>query len=150
MCLGYPSFVIDQETDLLSIASTPVANEYCSSSIIPLQCLHQIYTTLVLYEYSRVVPTNVWSTSISISRYRVYSKYINMLHYIAFFFPNCTRQQAYTSSYPIRYGKQIVTNTPSWYILSSRYPSDVDKHILARQTGLSRSQVRIRLLASSI
>lgn len=103
MCLGYPSFVIDQETDLLSIASTPVANEYCSSSIIPLQCLHQIYTTLVLYEYSRVVPTNVWSTSISISRYRVYSKYINMLHYyIAFFFPNCTRSSKHIH-HPILY-----------------------------------------------
>ena len=34
------------------------------------------------------------------------------------------------------------------YPLLSRYPSDVDKHILARQTGLSRSQVRT--LASSI
>jgi hypothetical protein len=42
--------------------------------------------------------------------------------------------------YPIRDGRQ--TNAPSWCILWSRYPSDVDKHILARQTGLSRNQVR--------
>ncbi|OEL22440.1 Homeobox protein BEL1-like protein [Dichanthelium oligosanthes] len=30
------------------------------------------------------------------------------------------------------------------------YPSDVDKHILARQTGLSRSQVRIFLIARAL
>jgi len=43
-------------------------------------------------------------------------------------------------------------NNCSYLISCHRYPSDVDKHILARQTGLSRSQVRANThwLATSI
>lgn len=31
-----------------------------------------------------------------------------------------------------------------------RYPTDTDKHMLATQTGLSRNQVRLRFLPSSL
>lgn len=39
-------------------------------------------------------------------------------------------------------------NNLVYVVKRCRYPSDVDKHILARQTGLSRSQVRPHLYIS--